>query len=168
MAKKVGNAILLLMVCVLLAGCKSSQTLSYERLLGYVSLETEPLAEKAPSVIVVTSKDEIAPPAKGVSYPNTVSDFLSGLDFDKSVAVLFLVGQIHKESIIDKIVREGDRVTIELNDYSIGPGNYEMQGFTLPYQVIAIEKSGAWGENIHFVIRIHQADIVAEVDHFVP
>jgi len=154
MTKQVGNLVLLLMVYALVTGCKSSQTLSYDVLLGHVPLETEPLSEKAPNLIVITSKDEIVPPARGVKYPTTVSELLSALDYNKSVAVLFLVGQIQKDSMINKIVREGDKVTIELDDYSIGPGNYEVQGFTLPYQLITIEKSGTWGNNIRPLAKV--------------
>jgi hypothetical protein len=168
MTKQVGNFVLLLVVCALVTGCKSSQTLSYDVLLRHVSLETEPGSEKAPNMIVITSKDEIVPPAKGIKYPTTVFDLLSTLDYNKSIAILFLGGQIQKDSKINKIIREGDSVTIELNDYSIGPGNYEVQDFTLPYQLIAIEKTGTWGDSIHFGIRANQTDIVAEVDHFVP
>lgn len=168
MSNQIKNAVRLLIVCVLITGCESSITLKYELLLSNVSLETEPLSEKAPNIIVIASKEEIVPPVKGVKYPNTVSDLLSKLDYKKSVAVLFLVGQIQKDSIINTVVREGDRVTIELKDYSIGPGNYELRGFTLPYQLISIEKSETWDDNIHFVVRANQTDIIAEIDHFVP
>jgi len=70
--------------------------------------------------------------------------------------------------LVNEVIREKRKVTIELNDYSIGPGNYEVPGFTLPYQLIVIEKSGTWGENIHFEIKVNQTDVVAEIDHFIP
>jgi hypothetical protein len=168
MSKQIGIVVLLMMVSALAAGCKSSQTLSYEVLLSYVPLETEPPSEKAPGIIVIASIDEIVPPAKGVKYPQVAMDLLANLDYSKYFAILFIVGQVKNDNIVDEVIRERRSVTIELNDYSIGPGNYEVPGFTLPYQLIVIEKSGTWGEDVHFEIRVDQTDIIREGDHYIP
>lgn len=168
MSKQARTVVLLLIVSALVTGCKSSQTLSYDVLLSHVPLETKPPTEKAPNIIVITSVDEIVPPAKGVKYPKVAMDLLTNLDYNKSFAILFLVGQVQKDNIVNEVIREKRKVTIELNDYSIGPGNYEVPGFTLPYQLIVIEKSGTWGDNIHFEVKADQNDIIAETDHFIP
>jgi len=136
--------------------------------LDPVSFETEPPYADTPDIIVIGSLDEVAPPAVGVKYPKEVMDILSNLDYNRSFAILFLVGQVQNNIIINGVVRKGSKVTIELNDYSIGSGNYIVPGYTLPYQLIVVEKSGTWGEDIHFVFKTDQADILAESDHYIP
>jgi hypothetical protein len=82
---------------------------------------------------------------------------------------LFLVGQVNKDKIIREIVRQGNQVTLKLTSYSVGPGNYELPGLTLPYQLIVIDRSGTWGKNIHFEAKlVDPGDIIAEADHYIP
>ena len=50
------------------------------------------------------------------------------------------------------MVRKGDKVTIMMESYRIGPGNYYLPGFTMPYQMVVIDKIGEWSRDIHFVV----------------
>jgi hypothetical protein len=168
MLKQARMVVFLVAGFVLIAGCKTSQKLSFDISLSYVALEAERFSEKAPNIIVITSSDEIVPPAKGITYPKVAMDLLTSLDYNKSIAVLFIVGQVNNDVIINEVIREKGIVTIDLNNYSIGPGNYIPPGFTLPYQMIVIEKSGNWSDNIHFEIKVNHTDIIAGIDHYVP
>ena len=157
-----------MIVSVLVVGCKPSQTLSYDVPLDPLPLGTGPEFANAPDIIVIASQDEIVSPAEGVMYPEVVMDVLTNLDYSKSFAVLFLVGQVNPDIKVNAIVRKDDNVTIQLDKYSIGPGNYVVPYYTVPYLLIVIEKTGTWGEDIHFVFKTDQADILAESDHYIP
>lgn len=74
------------------------------------------------------------------------------MDFEKSFAVLFLIGQIPGDGIITEISRENDKVTIKVKDYNIGPGNYKLKGYSLSYQLISVEKTGVWNKDIEFIL----------------
>ena len=165
---KVRYFLLVILICTCLCDCVSSQSLPFNVLQNHVSLESELLSDTAPGIIIFASPDDIVSPGEGINYPPVVSDLLSQLNYEKSFAILFQVGQRNVDTVVKSISKKGNKVVIEIDNYSIGHGNYEIPGFTMPYQLITVEKVGKWGNNIHFEVRTGQSDIVYEIEHYIP
>jgi hypothetical protein len=160
--------LLSIFLCISLVSCSFTQPLSSEVIFNHVSLIREGFSDSAPSMIVIASLDEIVPPAKGVNYPGNLITLLNQIDYEKSFVIFFMVGQVQGEGILDRVTRSGSEVTVWLYEFSVGPGNYEIEGFTMPYQMITVGKTGTWGDTIHFQILTNQNDIVTEIDHYIP
>ena len=50
----------------------------------------------------------------------------------------------------------------------IGPGNNVLQGLTMLYKLILVNKSGHWNTEIEFVVKAENIPIIGENTHFVP
>jgi hypothetical protein len=160
-------AITLILVLVF-AGCSPSHTLSFKVIIEKAPfLVTGPGNKPLPDLIIIASPDEIVPPTPVVEYSEAMIESLKSVDFDKSFVVLHLVGQIPDNGTIEEVVRKGNTVYIKLISYSVGPGNYMFENFTLPYQITSIEKEGTWGEMIHFILEVNGGDIVAQDQHYI-
>jgi len=90
------------------------------------------------------------------------------LNFDNSFAVLFMVGQIAEANIITEITRENEQVFIKLMNYSVGPGNYILPGYSMPYQLVAVEKTGNWNQDIQFILEDDTGNLLDSTTHHIP
>jgi hypothetical protein len=121
-----------------------------------------------PEMIVIGTPEETNTPIPFVNYSAGMLEALKKVDFDKSFVLIHLVGQIPDNGIINNVVRKGDTVHIVLKSYSVGPGNYELPGYTLPYQLTAITKSDTRSKEIEFILKVEGGDILAKKGHFIP
>ena len=95
-------------------------------------------------------------------------DQLNSINFDTSFAVLFMVGQIAEANIITEITREKEQVFIKLVDTSVGPGNYILEGYSTPYQLVAVEKTGNWNQDIEFILEDETGNLLSSTVHHIP
>ena len=161
--------VILLFIGLSFAGCSSSQTLQFNVILEKVPfLVTSQGNQPVPNLIIIASQDEIVPPTSVVEFSAAMFDSLEKVDFEKSFIILHLVGQIPDNGIITEIARRKDTVHITLQNYSVGPGNYELRGFTLPYQITIVEKRGEWEKEIKFILEVEGGDIIAQEQHYIP
>jgi hypothetical protein len=121
-----------------------------------------------PDLFIIASKDEFTPPTNYVDFYASTRQTLESVDYDSSFVIFNVVGQIPNNGEIAKFVRRGSTVTIVLKSYSVGPGNYGIEGFTYPYQITVVTKNGGWGKEINFVLEVEGGDIMDQEKHFVP
>jgi len=121
-----------------------------------------------PHLIFIASRDEIVPSTSVVEYSEGMLESLKKVDFDQSFVILHLVGQIPDNGRIKEIIRRNGTVYIKLQEFSAGPGNYMFRGFTLPYQITAIEKKGKWGKEVKFILEVEGGYILAQEQHYIP
>ena len=121
-----------------------------------------------PHLIFIASRDEIVPSTSVVEYSEGMLESLKKVDFDQSFVILHLVGQIPDNGRIKEIIRRNGTVYIKLQEFSAEPGNYMFRGFTLPYQITAIEKKGKWGKEVKFILEVEGGYILAQEQHYIP
>lgn len=68
---------------------------------------------------------------------------------------------------VQQIVREGDRVRVEATFVSPASGDAVSATGTDPYHLIAIPKTGTWGQDVRFEL-VDKGQVVAEATHFIP
>lgn len=161
----------LLTIVLLAAACgKAAQhTLPFSVLVGASSFrEVSPRQQEPPHLFVIASPEEIVPPIAEFSFPEDMFEQLNMLNFDTSFAVLFMVGQIAEANVIAEITRENEQVFIKLGDYSLGPGNYILAGYSMPYQLVAVEKSGNWNQEIEFILEDDTGNRIDSTTHHIP
>jgi hypothetical protein len=115
-----------------------------------------------------SSNNRISIPTSYVDFSAGTRQDLESVDFESSFVIFNLVGQIPNNGEIAKIVRRGSIVTIVLKSYSVGPGNYYIEGFTYPYQITVVTRDGSWEKEINFVLEVEGGDILAQEKHYVP
>jgi hypothetical protein len=131
-------------------------------------VEISPSKQDAPSLIIIASQDEIVPPISEFVFSDDVLEKLKGMNFDNSFAALILIGQIHEDSKINKITREADKVVISVKNYTVSPGNYKLKGYSLPYQLISVEKTNKWDQSVEFIIEDENGNLLGKISHYIP
>ena len=124
--------------------------------------------EPLPDLMIIAAPEDMLPPASVESYSQAMLEKLKEVDFNHSFVILHLVGQLPENGMISNIVRRGDEVHIILKSYSIGPGNYELEGFTQPYQMTSVTKTDHWGTEIQFTVEIENGNVLGQTKHFIP
>lgn len=97
-----------------------------------------------------------------------VLEALEGINFDHSFAILLQVGQISKDDIINEVTRENGRVVISVKNAAAGPGNFKLLEYSLPYQVISVEKTDKWEQMIEFIVEDENGNLLDSANHYVP
>lgn len=165
------NAYIFLLILLLMASCSKTQQ---QNLALSVLLKSSPFVEisppkqDAPILIIIASQDEIVPPISEFVFSDDVLEKLKGMNFDNSFAVLILVGQIPEDSMINKVIREADQVVISVKNYTVGPGNYKLKGYSLPYQLISVEKTNKWDQRVEFIIEDENGNVLGKISHYIP
>jgi hypothetical protein len=169
--KKIQTLILTIVLVLLSTGCSLSYSLPFNVLIEKAPfLVIDPPGNQPVSnLIILASRDEIVPPAPGIQYSEGMIETLKEVDFNKSFVVLHQVGQIADNGEISEILRRGNTIQIELQSYSVRPGNYMLIGFSMPYQMTAIEKNGAsWGKDINFILEVEDGNTLEQTRHYIP
>lgn len=162
---------ILLLLLVLGASCSKTpiQELDFSVLIpASPFIEISNPKQDAPNIIIIASPDEIVPPIPEFMFSDEVLEQLKDMDFKTSFAVLLFVGQIPEDAMINKINRKTDQVIICLKDYSIGPGNYKLKGYSLPYQLISVQKTNQWDQEVEFVIEDEGGNLLEKTSHYIP
>ncbi|MCC6957334.1 MAG: hypothetical protein IT316_11120 [Anaerolineales bacterium] len=168
--KKFQALILVISAGLISVGCSVSHILQFNVLVEKAPfLVVGSYNLSVPDLLIIASPDEIIHPASGIQYPEYMMETFKEVDFNKSFVVLHLVGQIPDNGKITEIVRRGNTVRIKLQSFSVGPGNYMLPDFTLPYQITEIEKNRvSWGNNINFILEVEDGDILTQERHYIP
>jgi len=165
------NTYILLLILLLMASCSKTQqqNLAYSVLIqSSPFVEISPPTQDAPSLIIIASQDEIVPPISELEFSDDVLEKLKGMNFDSTFAVLILVGQIPEDSKINKVTRESDQVVIRVKNYSVGPGNYKLKGYSLPYQLISVEKKNKWDQSVEFILEDENGNLLGNISQYIP
>ena len=163
--------VILLMIVLVTAACNKAdqQALPFSVLVQASSFrEVSPPQQEPPHLIVIATREEIVPPIAEFRLPDDMLDQLNSINFDTSFAVLFMVGQIAEANVITEITREHEQVIIKLADYSVGPGNYILAGYSMPYQLVAVEKTDSWNQDIEFILEDDTGNLLSSTDHHIP
>lgn len=162
----------ILLVVILATSCNkapSPQTLSFEVLVQSSPFtETSPPSQDIPNLMVIASPKEISSPLPEVEFSDTLLAQLREIDYDQFFAVLILVGQMPTDGIVTEVSRVNENVSIKVKDYLVGPGNYKLKGYSLPYQLISVEKEGSWNTDIEFILEEEDGNIFGRAKHYIP
>ncbi len=90
------------------------------------------------------------------------------MDYEQSFAVLILIGQTLTDGIISEVSRTDEKVFIKVKGYTVGPGSYKLKGYSLPYQLISVEKEGSWDTDIEFILEEENGNILGRTKHYIP
>jgi hypothetical protein len=159
------------MIVLLATACEKAdqQALSFSVLVTASSFrEVSPPQQEPPNLMVIASREEIVPPIAEYSFPDNTLDQLDRINFDTSFAIMFMVGQIANAKVISEITRANEQVFIKLADTSVGPGNYILEGYSTPYQLVAIEKAGNWNQDIEFILEDENGNQLVSTTHYIP
>lgn len=127
--------------------------------------------EEKPALFVITNDDEI-----DTLVPNVLAedpalvDQLRQLDYDRFFAILVLQGLKSTGGFsvtVQRISRQNNQVTVQVQFIEPGPGTRITAAFTSPYHLIAVSKQGEWRRQIRFVL-VADSEEVAETSHFIP
>lgn len=161
----------LLLSLLLMTSCSET---SQQNLVFSVLDQSSPFVEisdpkhDAPSFIIIASPDEIVPPIPEFAFSDAVLEKLKGINFDNSLAILLLVDQVSKGDVVTQVSREADKVIISIKNDAVGPGNYKIMGYSLPYQLISVEKTDKWDQNIEFIIEDENGNLLGKFSHYIP
>lgn len=126
-----------------------------------------PRQEPEPPLIIIASPEDMQLPAK-LAWPEPLATKLKGIDFKQSIVILVRRGRQDNSGIVQNVMRQQNTVVIRTNDLVIGPGNYVRDGWTQPYEVIAVNKEINWNKTIHFVLQRETQGLAGESNHYVP
>ncbi len=156
---------LLLIAGIFLVSCKITRELPFET--GQrMALKIDPGAQPIPSMVILASPQDLA--AASALYSDSLSEWLKDVDFNTRIAVLYAVGQIRDNGEVEQIERLYDTVQVQLKGYSIGPGNYEIAGWSEPYQLLLIEKEGPWKRQVRFILIAKDNGVLHTVEQYIP
>jgi hypothetical protein len=163
--------VIALIICVTLAGsgCSIEQSLSFQRISDNFTFRTKgTYSTLEPKLVIIATEDEVTPPEPDLQFVSIASrNGIAQTDFQRSFVVLMRHGKSPTSARIKSVFRQGDTVFLFCSDDSIA-GNYVSEGYTFPYDVIAVSKEGAWRKTIHFVLKSETNGIQAEISHYVP
>jgi len=165
------HIVTILLAAILATSCSKAppQMLSFEVLVQSSPFtETSPPLQDVPNLIVIASLEEISPPIPEFEFSDTMVTQLNAVDYEQSFAVLILVGQMPTDGIVTDVSRMEEKVSIKVNDYIVGPGNYKLKGYSLPYQLISVEKEGSWNTDIEFILEEENGNILGRTKHHIP
>jgi hypothetical protein len=162
---------LLIITPLILTACARTESLPFQVLQRTVFIDLGATEDRLSGFFVISSEAEIGPRFVGYElFPGT-SQILEETDFESSFLVFILVGQIRDNGRVVGVLRKGGEVTIQLDSYRIGPGNYEIPGYTMPYKIVEIAKGGRWGRKIEFTAQVLSGEgegMIWQTRHFIP
>lgn len=127
--------------------------------------------EENPALFVITNEDEIETLVPNVLAEDPVLvDRLRRLDYDRFFAILVLQGLKSTGGFgvtVQRISRENNEVTVQVQFIEPGPGTRITGAFTSPYHLVVVSKQGEWGQQIRFVL-VADSEVIAETSHFIP
>jgi hypothetical protein len=154
---------LLLFISLSLISCRSGLTFESGQRMA---LKIEPDSQPIPSLIILANSEDLA--AASANYSESLSEWLKDVDFKTRIVVLFAAGQIRDNGEVKTIVRLYDTVQVQLVSYSVGPGNYEVPGWSEPYKLLLIEKAKPWKRQIRFILIAKDVGVLNTIEHFIP
>jgi hypothetical protein len=120
--------------------------------------------DQIPKLIVIPELAKISQ----LEFSDALLAHVSEIDFQKSLIILFIRGQLPESGTVKEIVRDKYAIIIRTTEFDPGPGSYVLPGFTPPYQIIKVTKTGAWNGNFNFILERENGEIVSRVTEYVP
>jgi hypothetical protein len=159
---------LLIITPFILTACARTESLPFQVLQRTTFIDLGTAEDRLPGFFVISSEAEIGPRFAGYDSP---SEILEQTDFETSFLVFISIGQIRDNGGVVGVQRKGGEVTVQLRSFRVGPGNYEIPGFTMPYEVVQIAKVGKWGREIEFTAQVLSGEgkgMSWQSRHFIP
>lgn len=153
---------IILGLCIFTSGCSSSQTLEFTTLAESASFQlTSAYGGNLPPLIVIASTNELTSPVGGAEFRPAILEQLQQVDFSQYFVVIHQVGRLKDNARITRISRSGDKVHIVVNQYSVGPGNYELPGSSMPFAIALVAKGKQdWDGEITFTIELDSGEVI--------
>jgi hypothetical protein len=171
MQKDFVRSSLVIMTAFILTACARAESLPFHVLQRTVFIDLETAEDRLSGFFVISSEAEIGPRFAGYElFPGTYQ-ILENTNFESSFLVFIRVGQIRDNGEVVGVLRKADEVIIQLRSFSIGPGNYETRGYTMPYEIVEIAKVGKWGREIGFMVQVLSDEgkgMSWQTHHFIP
>lgn len=161
------RALVIIILIVITSACslKARQELPYEIVNDGIAFPTEvDDRDKILQLIVISELTQISQ----LEFSEALLSQVSEIDFQKSLIILFPRGQLPESGTVEKIVRNNNEIVIRTTDIVPGPGSYALSGFTPPYQIIKVVKTGVWNEYFDFILERENSEIVSKVTEYVP
>jgi hypothetical protein len=151
-------------------------TLSFTTIAQGLGISSDP-SRQEPRVIVITSAQdyETALRQAGGDPPTLGRDLhpveqARQIDYNRFFALLVLQGKQGSSGysvMVDRVVRQGNRVQVLatfVRPRVDGTPVVTLAVITDPYHLIAISKTGTWGQNVRFEL-VDKGNVVAETTH---
>jgi hypothetical protein len=169
------NYKLLQVFCVLfiLAGLSACQPkeidLHFETIEQRDSFDSRQIQKhQSPGLIVVITPEEAALLSSLVTP--TAQEQLQNLNYEAHFVIAVFQGRKPSTGYsvkIERIVREGNKVSIYAQFLEPKPDQAKADIDTLPYHLVRIQKAGKWGQEVTFEL-IVKGSIVASVSQYIP
>ncbi len=159
--------ILSLIITILTSACssKAQQELPFDIVNESVAFPTKVKEQdKIPQLIVISELEQISQ----LESSEVLLVHLSEIDFQKSLVILILRGQLPDSGIVEKVIKDDHEILIRAKEIVPGPGSYVVSGFTPPYQIISVFKVDEWNGHFDFILERESGAIVNKVTEFVP
>ncbi len=119
-----------------------------------------------PNLIIIARTEDLVLPYQ-IEFPEPITSQLNQIDFKKSFVVLVHRGHPDR-GLVKEVAKQQGTIIITTYDVEAGPGNYVLDGWTQPYEFIAIDKVSNWNQQIHFILQRETQGFLGETDHFIP
>ncbi len=163
-------SVLMLTLLLGLSACKSQETnLPFEILEQEERNLTGQIYEaREPGLIVVAQPDEVAELDDWVT--ETSKEQLQVMDYDAYFALVVFQGMKPTDGYgvrIERVVREGNEVTIYAQFQEPHPDQRKNDIVTSPYSLIQVQKTDTWDQNIKFNVIVDDS-VVISASHSIP
>ena len=162
-----------LLVLLIMAACLPQQeqplpfeTISHAEVINY--------REDNPKLLVITNTEEL----KLITFLSVADntresellDKLRQLDYDHIFVILIFYGYVGSggyDITVQQISRQGDQIFVRATFVSPKSNSLVTLGFTSPYHVVMVPRTGDWNATVRFVL-LKENKLVAETTHFIP
>jgi len=158
---------IILLVTIITSACssKARQELPYDVVNESIAFPTEiEDKDQIPGLIVIPELVQV----RQLEFSDALLVHVSEIDFNQSLVILILRGQLPQSGTVEKIVRDKNEIVIRTTEIVPGPGSYALSGFTPPYQIIKVVKTGVWNGYFDFILERENSEIAGKVTEFVP
>ncbi len=156
---------------ILTARQPQTQELPFETISQGIGFPTgRSYSGEDPNLLVITAPEAVDAPGLEIQFTPELAEQLRTLDYDRYFAILVLQG--HKNIIgyqvtIQQVIRQGNQINIQVEFVEPAPETLILPAFSSPYHLIAVSKTGTWGEQFQFVL-VNERQSVAETTYLIP
>jgi hypothetical protein len=118
-----------------------------------------------PKLLVFTSPEEIEPP-NGTQFNQQYLTELHEVDYERYFVILVMTDHNKDSRTVKQIERTADMVEVKRSPAKAGLLQLSVEGLTIPYQMVAVERGNHWDRQIRFVLE--EKNGFFETLHFVP
>jgi hypothetical protein len=119
-----------------------------------------------PLLLILTSIEDVQL-MNPWGFPELLAEKISQVDFQKSFVILVLRSHAGG-GLVNRVTRQGNEIVITTTDLLIGPGNFALEGWTQPYEVIQVDKDTGFVGEMYFILQRGTQGVAAETTHTIP